>query len=75
MSALSILLDVHSKCKNLLFSVIITIDKYWFCRLSPNHKVLHYGDCEENDTPSTDQLASKCEFCYDYTSGINPYFF
>ncbi|XP_064409229.1 engulfment and cell motility protein 1 isoform X2 [Latimeria chalumnae] len=23
-------------------------DKFWYCRLSPNHKVLHYGDLEEN---------------------------
>ncbi|XP_038652845.1 engulfment and cell motility protein 1 isoform X3 [Scyliorhinus canicula] len=23
-------------------------DKFWYCRLSPNHKVLHYGDQEEN---------------------------
>ncbi|XP_055065964.1 engulfment and cell motility protein 1 isoform X1 [Misgurnus anguillicaudatus] len=22
-------------------------DKFWYCRLSPNHKVLHYGDIEE----------------------------
>ncbi|XP_043920973.1 engulfment and cell motility protein 1 isoform X1 [Protopterus annectens] len=22
-------------------------DKLWYCRLSPNHKVLHYGDLEE----------------------------
>ncbi|XP_072536513.1 engulfment and cell motility protein 1 isoform X1 [Salminus brasiliensis] len=22
-------------------------DKFWYCRLSPNHKVLHYGDVEE----------------------------
>ncbi|XP_048464475.1 engulfment and cell motility protein 2 [Rhincodon typus] len=23
-------------------------DKFWFCRLSLNHKVLHYGDLDEN---------------------------
>uniref|UniRef100_A0A8C5N3Q1 Engulfment and cell motility 1 n=1 Tax=Leptobrachium leishanense TaxID=445787 RepID=A0A8C5N3Q1_9ANUR len=23
-------------------------DKFWYCRLSPNHKVLHYGDIEES---------------------------
>lgn len=23
------------------------LDKFWYCRLSPNHKVLHYGDIEE----------------------------
>src|ERR1700742_4474662 len=34
-------------------------DKYWFCRLSPNHKYLHYGDCEENQVPSLDELPHK----------------
>lgn len=24
-----------------------TLDKFWYCRLSPNHKLLHYGDIEE----------------------------
>ncbi|KAL8165620.1 UNVERIFIED_CONTAM: Engulfment and cell motility protein 1 [Gekko kuhli] len=23
-------------------------DKFWYCRLSPNHKVFHYGDLEES---------------------------
>ncbi|XP_078395453.1 engulfment and cell motility protein 1 isoform X1 [Cetorhinus maximus] len=23
-------------------------DKFWYCRLSPNHKVLHYGDQDES---------------------------
>ncbi|KAJ3608661.1 hypothetical protein NHX12_023192 [Muraenolepis orangiensis] len=23
-------------------------NKFWYCRLSPNHKVLHYGDLEES---------------------------
>ncbi|XP_040185153.1 engulfment and cell motility protein 3 [Rana temporaria] len=35
-------------------------DKLWFCRLSPNHKVLHYGDFEDNiDNPPIEMLASK----------------
>jgi engulfment/cell motility protein 1 len=34
-------------------------DKFIYCRLSPNHKVLHYGDCDENATPSIDQLPNK----------------
>jgi engulfment/cell motility protein 1 len=34
-------------------------DKFFYCRLSPNHKVLHYGDCSENATPSIDQLTNK----------------
>lgn len=31
-------------------------DKFWFCRLSHNHKHLHYGDCEENRIPTFDDL-------------------
>ncbi|KAG7261429.1 hypothetical protein CRUP_015566 [Coryphaenoides rupestris] len=26
----------------------VPLDKFWYCRLSPNHKVLHYGDLEES---------------------------
>ena len=32
---------------------------YFYCRLSPNHKVLHFGDCEENAKPALDALDSK----------------
>jgi engulfment/cell motility protein 1 len=34
-------------------------DKFWYIRLSPNHKVLHYGDCDEKSAPSTEELPSK----------------
>ncbi|XP_036424115.1 engulfment and cell motility protein 3 isoform X1 [Colossoma macropomum] len=35
-------------------------DKLWYCRLSPNHKVLHYGDVEEEtETPSIETLQEK----------------
>ncbi|XP_076318305.1 engulfment and cell motility Ced-12 [Tachypleus tridentatus] len=34
-------------------------DKFWYCRLSPNHKLFHYGNCEENTIPSIDELAHK----------------
>lgn len=34
-------------------------DKLWYCRLSPNHKVLHYGDVEEAETPSIEALQEK----------------
>ncbi|XP_069595763.1 engulfment and cell motility protein 3 isoform X3 [Ranitomeya imitator] len=35
-------------------------DKLWFCRLSPNHKVLHYGDVEDSiDNPPIEMLAQK----------------
>ncbi|XP_044750351.1 engulfment and cell motility protein 1 isoform X1 [Coccinella septempunctata] len=34
-------------------------DKFWFMRLSINHKVLHYGDCDEKSTPSAEELPSK----------------
>ncbi|KAM3963641.1 engulfment and cell motility Ced-12 [Aphomia sociella] len=36
-----------------------TKDKFWFVRLSPNHKVLHYGDCDEKSTPSLEELSNK----------------
>lgn len=31
-------------------------DKFWYVRLSPNHKVLHYGDCDEKSVPSLEDL-------------------
>ncbi|XP_078257833.1 engulfment and cell motility protein 3 isoform X2 [Rhinoraja longicauda] len=35
-------------------------DKLWYCRLSPNHKVLHYGDVEEGvDNPAIEWLQEK----------------
>ncbi|XP_028030279.1 engulfment and cell motility protein 1 [Bombyx mandarina] len=34
-------------------------DKFWFVRLSPNYKVLHYGDCDEKSTPSLEELGNK----------------
>ncbi|XP_058253489.1 engulfment and cell motility protein 3 isoform X1 [Hemibagrus wyckioides] len=35
-------------------------DKLWYCRLSPNHKVLHYGDVEEEtEMPSIESLQEK----------------
>ncbi|KAG7468622.1 hypothetical protein MATL_G00145000 [Megalops atlanticus] len=35
-------------------------DKLWYCRLSPNHKVLHYGDVDEDtDTPPIETLQEK----------------
>ncbi|XP_037091395.1 engulfment and cell motility protein 1-like [Pollicipes pollicipes] len=34
-------------------------DKFWVVRLSPNHKLLHYGDCSEQAAPSLDELANK----------------
>ncbi|XP_072403757.1 engulfment and cell motility protein 3 isoform X1 [Chiloscyllium punctatum] len=35
-------------------------DKLWYCRLSPNHKVLHYGDVEErDDNPAIELLQEK----------------
>ncbi|KAG1939101.1 engulfment and cell motility protein [Pimephales promelas] len=35
-------------------------DKLWYCRLSPNLKVLHYGDVdEETETPSIEALQEK----------------
>lgn len=34
-------------------------DKFWYVRLSPNHKVLHYDDCDEKNTPSLEELGNK----------------
>ncbi|XP_072939230.1 engulfment and cell motility protein 1 [Epargyreus clarus] len=34
-------------------------DKFWFVRLSPNHKILHYGECDEKSTPSLEELTTK----------------
>uniref|UniRef100_A0A7N6A3Y2 ELMO domain-containing protein n=1 Tax=Anabas testudineus TaxID=64144 RepID=A0A7N6A3Y2_ANATE len=35
-------------------------DKLWYCRLSPNHKMLHYGDVEEDtDNPPIETLQMK----------------
>ncbi|KAJ8982396.1 hypothetical protein NQ317_012434, partial [Molorchus minor] len=34
-------------------------DRFWYMRLSPNHKVLHYGDCDEKSAPSHEELPSK----------------
>jgi hypothetical protein len=40
----------------------IISDKHVYCRLSHTHKVFHYGDCDENSQPTTDQLPNKCKF-------------
>ncbi|CAO1307083.1 unnamed protein product [Diamesa serratosioi] len=34
-------------------------DKFWYVRLSPNHKVLHYGDCDEKTVPMLEELKNK----------------
>lgn len=34
-------------------SPFLPTDKLWFCCLSPNHKVLQYGDVEEGVGPPT----------------------
>uniref|UniRef100_A0A0N7ZBH5 ELMO domain-containing protein n=1 Tax=Scylla olivacea TaxID=85551 RepID=A0A0N7ZBH5_SCYOL len=34
-------------------------DKFRYCRLSPNHKFLHYDDCDEKSVPSLDELGKK----------------
>ncbi|XP_059475247.1 engulfment and cell motility protein 1 [Neocloeon triangulifer] len=33
--------------------------KFWYVRLSPNHKVLHYGDCDEKSAPALEELPNK----------------
>nr|CAD7194337.1 unnamed protein product [Timema douglasi] len=34
-------------------------DKFWYVRLSPNHKVFHYGDCDEKSVPTLEELPNK----------------
>lgn len=34
-------------------------EKFWFVRLSPNHRYLHYGECDEKSTPSIEELSNK----------------
>lgn len=34
-------------------------DKFWYVRLSPSHKVFHYGDCDEKYVPTVEQLPNK----------------
>ncbi|KAJ6648819.1 Engulfment and cell motility protein 1, partial [Pseudolycoriella hygida] len=34
-------------------------DKFWYARLSPNHKVIHYGDCDEKTVPTLEELGNK----------------
>uniref|UniRef100_A0A8C8ADB5 Engulfment and cell motility 3 n=1 Tax=Otus sunia TaxID=257818 RepID=A0A8C8ADB5_9STRI len=50
-------------CKGTLFRKISSRrrqDKLWYCRLSPNHKVLHYGDVEEGvHSPPIESLPEK----------------
>nr|CAG4651644.1 EOG090X02BW [Triops cancriformis] len=36
-----------------------TKDKFWYIRLSPNHKVFHYGDCDEKTIPAFEDLPNK----------------
>ncbi|XP_072052034.1 engulfment and cell motility protein 1-like [Amphiura filiformis] len=34
-------------------------DKFWYCRLSPNMKILHHGDIGESDKPAPENLLNK----------------
>lgn len=34
-------------------------DKFWYCRLAPNLKVFHYGECSESSSPTLEQLQNK----------------
>ncbi|XP_046890202.1 engulfment and cell motility protein 3 isoform X1 [Hypomesus transpacificus] len=50
-------------CQGTLFRKISSRrrqDKLWYCRLSPNHKVLHYGDVgEDTEAPPIEMLQEK----------------
>ncbi len=47
-------------------------DKFWYCRLSPNHKVLHYGDLEESSQGEVphDSLQEKREYSLNSDHGV-----
>ncbi|XP_071092099.1 engulfment and cell motility protein 1-like [Haliotis cracherodii] len=34
-------------------------DRFWYWRLAPNHKALHYGDCQDNAVLPIEQLPNK----------------
>lgn len=34
-------------------------DKFWYARLSPNFKVIHYGECDEKTVPTLEELSNK----------------
>ncbi|KAG4073589.1 hypothetical protein HA402_000813 [Bradysia odoriphaga] len=34
-------------------------DKFWYVRLSPNFKVIHYGECDEKTVPTLEELGNK----------------
>lgn len=43
-------------------SFFVISDRFWYCRLSPNLKFLHYGDCQEGQAPPLENLPNKCEY-------------
>lgn len=34
-------------------------DKYWLCKLSPNHRTLHYGDLDDSRDRTLDELPNR----------------
>ncbi|XP_061826210.1 engulfment and cell motility protein 3 isoform X1 [Nerophis lumbriciformis] len=54
---------LHRLCQGTMFRKISSRrrqDKLWYCRLSPNHKMLHYGDVEDDaETPPIESLQEK----------------
>lgn len=34
-------------------------DKLWICKLSPNHRTLHYGDLDDNRDPPIEELPNR----------------
>lgn len=34
-------------------------DKYWMCKLAPNHRTLHYGDLDDIRDKSLEELPNK----------------
>ena len=44
------------------WSMCPSSDKFWFWRLAPNHKALHYGDCGESEVLALEHLPNKRKF-------------
>ena len=45
----------------MIMTIVFYLDKYWYCKLTPNHKALVYYECSENDDILPDQQEKKRE--------------
>lgn len=60
----SVTIFLKARIINFVNVMLFSSDKFWYCRLSPNHKVLHYGDLEESPQGEVphDSLQDKCKW-------------